>query len=431
MSTAAAPAVSPLLPGLVSPRAKFPTFRSRFSPLAPYLIVISLITAADALMSYAAPVFINQHVSTEATMGLIIAFSSVVGLACDFLFARFFRHKPFLFFLGLTLLSAFLFPLSLSYLPPIIPVFLLATGIWGIYYEALAYSNFSFVARYLPIAQHEKAWGSLSMFKAISWTIAPLVASALLFLGETYIFGLVILILLLATLATTIFKPSWRSVHINTLTNQVAKQHSLGTQLKIWKLLLTKIWPLFIFYTMLYIIDATFWTIGVIMAESLKETSLWGGLLITAYMLPTVLFSLLAAPAARPFGKKRMAFLLGIASGLVLSLMAFVSTPVAVVAIVFIFSSLQAIIWPEMFATFENYVARLHEHGMDMVGLQASASSLSYIIGPILAGTLAVFVGNQNTFAILGAVFACISIIMLVIVPRKIKMPQKQLVEIG
>lgn len=104
------------------------------------------------------------------------------------------------------------------------------------------------------------------------------------------------------------------------------------------------------------------------------------------------------------------------------------STPM--VLIVFPTASLMAVIWPEVQATFENYVARLGNNSIDMVGLQASASSLAYIIGPIVTGTLAVLVGNQNTFAILGAILACVSLTMLIIVPRKIKMPQSELKQV-
>jgi len=360
-------------------------------------------------------------------MGLVMAFSSIVGLTCDVLFAKVFRRRSFSFFIGLTLVAAFLFPLTMSFLPSIIPVFLLATGIWGIYYESLTYSNYIFIANAVPIAQHEHSWAKLNMVKAISWTVAPLVAAYLLTQGPEPVYQLVVMSLFLASLVALLAKKSWSHRSHQPLTTPST---NIWHQLKVWRVLFTRVWPMLIFFLILLIIDATFWTIGAVMAENLKSESIWGGFLITAYMLPGLILSGLAAPAAKPFGKKRMAFLLGIGAGLMSATMGLTTNPAVMVLIVFLTASMMAVIWPEVQATFENYVARLGDSSIDMVGLQASASSLAYIIGPIAAGFTAALIGNQLTFSLFGLILAVVSVLLLIIVPRKIKMPQTELAKV-
>lgn len=378
-------------------------------------------------MSYVAPVVINSYVSSETIMGLIIAFSSIVGISCDILFTRFFRRKPFTFFLGLTLLAALLFPLTMSLLPPIIPVFLLATGIWGIYYEAIMYSNYIFVAQTSTVNKHESAWAQLNLTRAAAWTIAPLVATSLMIQGSDPVYQMVILLLFLGSMLTIVAKKYWiKKENKTTHANNVRKPNpNFYYQLRIWKILTKKVWPLLLFLFVMLIIDATFWTIGTVMAETMKEDSVWGGLLLSAYMLPSLLFSGLAIPLAKPFGKKKIALILGIGAGLSLATMALTSNPALIVGGVFVTASFMAVIWPEISATFENYVVRLHEHSLDMIGLNASTSSMAYILGPILAGLGAALLGYRLTFAVLGILLATLSVTLLFVVPRKIKMPQK------
>ena len=53
-----------------------------------------------------------------------------------------------------------------------------------------------------------------------------------------------------------------------------------------------------------------------------------------------------------------------------------------------------------------------------------STFSLAYIIGPILAGFIAQLVGEQMTFVVVGAGAASIAFILLLVTPKKLKVPQ-------
>ena len=59
--------------------------------------------------------------------------------------------------------------------------------------------------------------------------------------------------------------------------------------------------------------------------------------------------------------------------------------------------------------------------------MENSHLNLAYIVGPIFSGFLATVVGNQGSFGVVGLILCVISLVALVSVPRKIKLPQTQL----
>jgi len=62
-----------------------------------------------------------------------------------------------------------------------------------------------------------------------------------------------------------------------------------------------------------------------------------------------------------------------------------------------------------------------------MIGLSNSTTSISYIIGPILAGGLAAFFGEKQTFLIIGILIVVVSLFLYFLIPKKLKIPQKEI----
>jgi MFS family permease len=206
-------------------------------------------------------------------------------------------------------------------------------------------------------------------------------------------------------------------------------RRSILHELKIWGVLSSRVWHLFLFVFMLSLVDATFWSVGAVLSEELQNSG-EHGLLLVLYGLPTLFLGFLAGRAAQPFGKKRAAFLLSAVGGIVLTMVGLVDNENLLLVLVFIASCFFAISWPEIYAVFEDYVVRLGKTGNDFIGLQSSIVGLSYVIGPIFAGVIASVVGHQATFAVVGVMLTLTSLLVLVITPRKIKMPQAQLKEL-
>lgn len=396
-----------------------------------YALIVFLVGTGDAILSYAAPVHIESYVNSTLLMGLILGFSSLIGILCDLLFARIFRGKSFRDFLRWLFVVAFVFPATILFLPPLPAFFLLAMAAWGIYYELLHFSHFHLIETVVKRSDHALAWGVLESFRSAAYFIGPFLAGWLIdrhasapFYGSIGFFSAALvgfLFFLKATRAHQAAAP---------VKTEAKPAENLATEFKIWGTLLRRVWPLFLFLVVCGFVDATFWSVGTLFAESLREGSVWGNLLFPAYTLPSLFIGLIVAPAARPLGKKRAALLAAAVAGVFLSLVGFVAAALPVIILVFLFSLFFSLTFPEIYATFEDYVTRLGELGDDLVGLEGSAVSLAYIVGPIAAGAIAAVFGNSGAFAVAGGALILVSLLGLAVVPRKIKMPQEELARI-
>jgi MFS family permease len=79
----------------------------------------------------------------------------------------------------------------------------------------------------------------------------------------------------------------------------------------------------------------------------------------------------------------------------------------------------------EIKGAIEDYCERLGDHSNTLVGLTSSMGSIGFVLGPILSGAIASSVGGQLTFGIIGWGLAAASIILFIITPRKIRLPQQ------
>ncbi len=397
------------------------------NPIIAYFLITYIFCLGDALMSYTIPVYIDKNVSSTFIMGIIFSFSSFVGLIFDFLIPRLFRTKKYLFFLIGGFVSAFTFPLLLMIFPPIAFVLLMSMAVWGIYYEMETFSNFQFIKTFTTKDQHALSWGMLSSFRSAAYFIGPLIAALLIEKSDKlpfyttlglFLFGFFILLFVLKSL-----KKKGKPV----LETEVQHRSTTKRELKVWFVLLKRLWPLYLFALVLNFVDAFFWTVGPLLSESLKVDGIFGGILLTVYMLPSLFMGFFAGKLAKPFGKKRISLVSGIFSGVLFVLSGFIPNIWLFILLIFFASLVISVAYPEISAVFEDYVSRLSQAENDIVGLQSSAASVSYILGPILAGFIATAVGDKLAFSVMGAILLVVSLISFILIPRKIKMPQAEI----
>jgi MFS family permease len=376
-------------------------------------------------MSYITPVYIQESINSTLLMGIILSFSSVIGFICDLVFSELFRGRSYSFFIILGMSTAFAFPIVFLLLPPWVIFYLVAMLIWGLYYEFFIFADFHFIHTFTDKSLHATSWGILSTFKSAAYLIGPIVATSLIEKGTSYP--------LIATLGFTAIALFTFLLFLKleryTKTEKQLRPHkkSIIAEFKIWRVILKRIWPIYIFIFTLSIMDSAFWTVGTLLSEEMREITPIGGFLLTAYMLPSIILGFLAGRAARPYGKKRAAFISGILGGLVFTFTGFVQNIPAFVFSVFIAATVMSLAWPEISAVIEDYVSRLGDFGNDIIGLQSSSASLAYIVGPILSGAIATIIGNKLTFSAMGIILLMVSVMALLVVPRKIKMPISEL----
>lgn len=395
-----------------------------------FSMIVFFISFADAIMSYVSPIFMEEQLGSTFMMGIIFSFSSVVGLVCDFLFPQWFKEKPHFFFLKVTILIAIAFPFTLMFVPRHILTLLVAMTIWGVYYELNNFSFFEFIHSYMHVNEHAKTWGVLGVFQSLAFVLAPLLAAQLLLTSYDFAFSTVFIFLGFAVFGSIIFRLMYAKKPQKKLPQEKPEKRSWVAEFRAWKILLRRIWPLYLLQLIVLIVDASFWTVGPLFTQMLEANTRWGGFFLTAYMFPPLFMSMMAGKAAIPFGKKRMALLTSSLAGLTLTLFLVVHSVVFFILITFFVSSFLAIAVPEIKATFEDYVSRLGGHGKDMIGIQSSSASVAYIIGPIFATFLATLFDIQTTFGIIGLCLFFISVMLFFIIPRKIRMPQSNLASV-
>ena len=393
--------------------------------------IVFFVSFADAMMSYLSPIFIESQVNNTFLMGIIFSFSSVIGIICDLIFPKIFTKKPHYFFLKATLLSAVMFPLIYLLFPSHVITLLLAMAVWGIFYELNVFSSFHFVHTYVHISEHTKTWGFLLAFQSLAYAIAPILVIKIFSQGFDFNFLVVCIFLTIAVLLSLFFKRNYIPKKKHTEENNaVIQKKSWIDEFQIWKLLFPKVWQLLILQIALSIIDASFWTIGTLFTQKLAQESSWGFLFISFYIAPSILIGILLSRRTQSSGKKRIAIISTLISGLFLFAFYMInSVPLLLIATA-VSSLFIGIAIPELKATFEDYVSRLRNNDNEMIGLQGSATSFAYIIGPLMATFIATLVGFKNAFALLGLGLVIISIFLLFFTPKKIRMPQKELAKI-
>ncbi len=393
-----------------------------------YAVIIFFVQLSDGIMSYIAPVFIEDKVQNPLIMGAILSSSSIFGIICDALFPNLFRAKRHLFFLWNTIIIASLFPVIFLFFPHIIPSFILAMAIWGVYFEFMLFSNSYFIEAFISIQRHGLAWGVISTFRALSLFIAPLIAPYLLDKGNHHPLIMSIIFLAVGMLGILIFKKLFPHKKRAVINEVVSKRYSFHKELAIWRILFHKLWPLYIFLLSAVVLEASMFSVGVLATEDLRQQSVWGGSLLAAHVLPNIFTGLMVQKLGSQLGKKKLAFYAGGIGGVLFFVATQMPTPMLMVLTVFVASCFTSITYPAIMAVMQDYVSRLGSFGSEMVGLQNAAGSMAYIIGPTLAGGLSLFFGNVPTIGMIGLLFGLVSLLNVLIVPRKIKMPQKALI---
>ncbi len=393
-------------------------------------VIILAVYCGDGIMSYIAPVLIEKQLGSALLMGVIMSTSSVFGLAFDVFAGKIFKDASYQQFTKWLLLLAISFPLILLLLPHEAPVLIAAMAVWGVYYEITKFSQFAFVKQHMHVSQHAFSWSVFEVLHAAGFVIGPLVAGVLLLQGDAFPLAAASIFFFIAVVCFKLLL----SFHKPTPTNKAVPQRLQNEPsdvrvLHTWELLSRKLWPLLLVTFSLVLIDTAFMSVGTLLAEELKVLNPLGLFLIPAYSSPFLLMPWFSPIFSRYFGKKRTAFMAGMFGGGLLVAGSMTTTVPMLLGFVFLASLCLALAYPEMNATFEDYVVRVGRFGNTLVGLQSSMFSLAYIVGPVTAGYIATSWGNERALMAFGSVLSIISIVALIATPRKIRLPQTEMLK--
>lgn len=133
-------------------------------------------------MAYTFPILVETTVGSNTILGIIMACSSIAGIAFDIIIPKFFDQKSWFRLLATGIVLSTLVPILilLGINLESIFIFLIASIIWGIYFEFMIFSVQDFVASEEKRVDFTKDWGVINAFWGVATLIGPVVGTYLI-----------------------------------------------------------------------------------------------------------------------------------------------------------------------------------------------------------------------------------------------------------
>jgi len=261
----------------------------------------------------------------------------------------------------------------------------------------------------------------MQVFKSTGNIIAPLIVS--LFVvnmvdWRPFAFGSFSILLAFLAFLILIFVISRGNIIENKPSEQI-KQRNVLIEFHLWEKLGKLLRPILIIAFYYNMIDAFFWTLIPIYAES-SNFQQFGGLFLAAYSLPALITGWFIGSITEKFGKKKTAYASLFTGPLILLSFFFIKNPVVLVISVFLASCFIKMTHPVINSSIADYVSDAPLMEMEIESLEDFALNIGYIFGPISAGVLADLFGIQNAFGILGLIGAVLAALLLIFGPKHI-----------
>lgn len=398
------------------------------SPLNIFFLSFFLIIIADGTMSYVFPIVVEDSLSSNTLMGIIMALSSITGLICDFIFPSLISRKNWKQLLIACVLMALLFPVLSSFgeLFNLVGFFVLASIVWGVYYEFLAFSQQNYIIESNKGKNFSKDWGLLAVLISMMEVIAPILGSTLLVAGGLA-YPVAVLLMLSVALVILMLQEtkSEEDIEIKSVSRELVK---LIKEFRMWDLLYGKVWQVLLVSFVLQSVFATYWTFGGLFGQQLVGEDGMDWIVIVLYAIPSLIASLLLTKFMIKKNKKKLTQIFLIFGGLILTMLIFARESVYLTGLLILLSSLMfAFAYPLNNAVFSDLGARLGKEKNHLFGMMNAIGSLAFIVIPIALGILSDSYGYIYVFAFTGAFSMIAGIVLIIKTPRKIRLPQKEI----
>jgi MFS family permease len=398
--------------------------------IAMMLAVVFFLYLGDAIISDWVPAYMQTTLGGSLVMGLMMSFSSLAGLAADLVFPQLFRkvseRRMVMLAISSVLMTAGIFLWTTHF--PYAALFLLGMGIWGLYYEFLNFGLSSYVAKNAPMTARSGVWSIIGVVGSIAYCVGPLIGNMLLVwkgnLAIIAVYGG------MALVAYTV----WLIIGVRTkkdtaMDDKEMSGFDLREEMGYWKTLFVHVWPILLVSYLLGVLDATFWTTGVVLSDTLLKQGWLGGLFLSAYTLPAIFIGFLVARLGIYKRKKKLAELFLLLAGLLMAGLGVISSTLGMVLMALLIGAMTSVAWPLSNAVYSDILARMGKEQKHLMGMSSSMVNLSYITGPVIAGFLANEIGEQKTMMWMGLFVSLIAIVLLFVTPKKLKLPQAEMAE--
>lgn len=376
----------------------------------------------DGIITFITPLIMTESGLSGIQMGIIIGTSSISGAIFDFIACRIFKNMIFRRMFLIMFVLCFLYPLLL-FNANSFWLYLVAMAIWGIYYDLKNFGELDFVARHMAPKEHSSSFGVLQVFKSLGYLIAPILAG--LAIGQAmnwkpFLISWGSLVVSIIFFTGLLFLTQKYKNKIEN-PNKPYKKIGLFREINLWKKIGKTILPVLILTLLLNFIEAFFWTIGPLFAESFNGTNQFSGFFMAAYSLPFIFIGWFVGSITKKYGKKRTAFVGLLIGSSILATIFMFKNFLPTVALVFVSSIFISLSSPSINGAYADYIEETKSADKEIEGLQDFFTNLGFIIGPIMAGGLFDLIGGSAAFSVLGILGAIAAIILIIVTPKHIK----------
>ncbi|OGD84049.1 hypothetical protein A2572_03975, partial [Candidatus Collierbacteria bacterium RIFOXYD1_FULL_40_9] len=354
-----------------------------WSQLVFVCMMLFFVFLGDAIMSDWVPAYIQKSVGSPLLMGLILAFSSIVGFLADLVLPQFLKKVVVAKMMLFAIVASLIFGLTMltSVYLPILAVFLTGMAVWGMYYEFLGFGGQAFVSSTVSAHFRAGAWSILGAFRGLAYFLGPILGSSVaLKYGDSQAV-LMAMFFIFVGLLIWLVKGRIKKDYSLDMGNELIVS-SVFIEFKHWLVLLKSVWPIVTIGLLLGLLDATFWTTGTVLSDNLAEKSFWGGMFLPFYELPMIFMGLLIAKLGIYKGKKKLAEFFVLICGILLIFLSLSNSLWLMLIISFLVGISASFCWPLKDAVFSDVVNRMGIEGKHMIGLSGSTASLAYVLGP-------------------------------------------------
>ncbi len=394
-----------------------------------YCFPTFFIALAETGMAYTFPQIIVDSGVSNTIMGLIFGIGAFLGIFTDVIFPRVLKLKgwkaQFLVSIGL----AFSFPLLTlgGIATGGIALFFVATVSWYIFYELMMISQRSFVVGDDKSKAYSKDWGYIYFTYLVAGIAGPIIVQSISAISMTN----ALLAIMAFTLVAFIFAifAAWIIKERPTAKQDLSLEvhPPLISEFRYFHLFTSKLFPVMLVAVTVLFIEEMFWNFGALLGESLNIVEGLNWLIITLFSVPMLIGPFVLSRFPILTGKKRLSLLGLFLAGSVLSLAYVIEYLPLLFVIIFATGIALSFAMPLNDAVFSDYQKRSGRSGLYLISLIRITACTAYFFEPIIAGILSDLLGYKTTFAIVGLVTAVIAALLLLITPKKIHLPQKEL----
>jgi len=396
-----------------------------------FILPVFFLLISENIISLVFPIITEQQLHSNLLLGLVVSGISLISIFCDLIFPSILNNKNWKgqFVVAIILAFGLTICLDFSIKNTSLLALFIAGVLWGIYYELFSFANDNFFIEEDKTKNYTFDWGLIGVVYSVTAIIGPILGGLII---QNIFFPLIIIqITAFIGILVIVLKFPHSKVKVHTRKSKIQLTFNFLREIKLWSILIKKVFPLILMQITLRAIDSIYWTLGGLFALSLFHNDDFTWLPVVIYSLPFIIGSSIIIKLNICRYKKLLSQLFLLCAGMILTTFAFVENIQYAAFLVIISSSFYlSLTDPLNMASFSDLLSRLGEEKEHLIGIKKTSGSIAYLIAPITAGFIADKYGYAVTFTLLGLVIILIASFLIVITPKKIKLPLTEIKKI-